>query len=392
MPSQRDDPHVRNTVHGAVTTSVQAERIGAVHLHTGPRAPVADWASHALLEPEALVHAEAAVSRLVTAISGADAPSAVTVSGAGGLGKTAITHAAVTRIAAEGVFDRIVWASAKNSRFSSSEAEDAALHSVHWHDVVRIVSGQLGCPLPANQALWEQALSGFLGHELAGTRLLVVVDNLEHVHAAHRVIGRLRELGLRHPHKVVATTRWAVLGDDLDVSDVRVRPLSPEQSCDLVRVVAEGTDLGAADDADLAPLHAITEGNPFLIKLACRRYLVTGRSMDLVLAELGTAADRLGGRVRAWLFDRSLDELRDRSGEEDALGLLFAFCAASRGGSLSYRGLLEESGVAPEAFDPVLETACRLGLVRPSDRNRRYSIHSLLYQYTCPLAWRADRG
>jgi hypothetical protein len=31
----------------------------------------------------------------------------------------------------------------------------------------------------------------------------------------------------------------------------------------------------------------------------------------------------------------------------------------------------------------LVEVACRLTLLRPSDRNRRYSIHSLLYVYTC---------
>ncbi|MFC0435504.1 NB-ARC domain-containing protein [Kutzneria buriramensis] len=378
------------SVHG-----VQAHRIDHVTIYNAPPEsatetpkPPRGWEFYALVEPQRLIHVSELVAGLADEIAGTHSP-AITVSGEGGLGKTAVTHAAVSAVAEDGGFTHLVWASAKNARFSATEAGEASLDSIYWHDVLRMIAAQLGCPLPANQALWEHELRRFVATELRAGRLLVVVDNLEMVRAAEQVIHRLRALGFRHPHKIVATTRWSVVGDDLDVRDFVVPPLTPAKTCDLVRLVAADTnsDLATAGDDKLAAVHEITEGNPFLIKLITRRFVVTGRPLDHVIAELGGATgDRLGGRVRAWLFDGSLDELRTRSSQEHALGLLYAFCATSRGGSLAYDALQAAAGIE-DGFDEVLGTACRLGLIRPSNHNELYSIHSLLYQYMCPLAW-----
>jgi nucleoside phosphorylase len=353
--------------------------------------PTFDWESYALVEPQALVHVADLVAELADSMASTRSTSAITVSGAGGLGKTAVTHAAVLRVSAEEQFSRVVWASAKNTRFSATDVGGVALDSIYWHDVLRIIAEQLGYPLPPHQPLWEYELSRFLAHDLHGARVLVVIDNLEFVRTADRVIGRLRDLGLRHPHKVVATTRWAIADETFEVRDFGIPPLTPTRTYDLVRLLAEGagSDLGVATNDELAPIYEITEGNPFLIRLIARRFIVTGRSLDRVIGELGTATgNKLGNRVRAWLFDQSLDELRARSSQEQAVRLLFTFCVSGRGGSLTYEQLRAETDSPDdERFDDLLETACRLGLVRPSNHNRRYSIHSLLYQYTCPLAW-----
>ncbi len=352
---------------------------------------LSSWHSYALVEPQELIHVDNLVDDLTRAVLSETTSSALTVSGVGGVGKTAITYAAVERIAAASDFTHLVWASAKNTRFSAADVSGASVESIYWHDVVRMIGSQLECVLAPSQALWEQQLRAHIEHELDGARLLVVVDNLEVVRAADRVIQRLRELGVRRPHKILATTRWAVTQEDLDVRDLRVPPLGAEETYDLVRLVADGTgsDLATAADRELRPIYEITEGNPFLIKLITRRYVVTGRSLQRIIDELKTVSfGKLGKRVRAWLFDQSLDELRTRSSEDDAVRLLFSFCVSGRGNSMAYKELRDESSIVEdERFEAVLEAACRLGLVRPSDRNKRYSIHSLLYEYTCPLAW-----
>ncbi|MBP2334860.1 hypothetical protein JOF41_001038 [Saccharothrix coeruleofusca] len=407
--ARRSAPHEHTTGNNVVDNiggSVQAGHIEQVHLHTpapprarppaesspgDPHRSLSTWQSHALVEPQELVHVQEVVAELARAIANPTSTAAISVSGAGGLGKTAITHAAVQQVATSEHFTHVVWASAKNTRFSNAGQGDASVDSIYWHDVLRMIAAQLNCPLSPNQALWEQELTDYLAGAPADTRALVVVDNLEVVHAADRVFERLGALGLRHPHVVVVTSRWAVVDEGTDVRDFRIVPLTPAQTYDLVRLLAAdtGSDLGTAQDEDLAPVFGITEGNPFLIKLITRRFIVTGRSLERVISELRSVADgKLGGRVRTWLFDRSLDELSARFSQEDAVGLLFSFCASGRGDSLTYHELRAESGVASDdRFESLLETACRLSLVRPSDRNRRYSVHSLLYEYTCPLAW-----
>jgi hypothetical protein len=61
-----------------------------------------------------------------------------------------------------------------------------------------------------------------------------------------------------------------------------------------------------------------------------------------------------------------------------------AFCAKDKGDAFGYEELAAVSGIGePSQFEHVMETACRLALVQPSDMNRRYSIHSLLHEFTC---------
>ena len=52
---------------------------------------------------------------------------------------------------------------------------------------------------------------------------------------------------------------------------------------------------------------------------------------------------------------------------------------------MRYEELLEWSGMSTNegAFRQMLETACGLALIRPANRNHEYSIHSLLYEFTC---------
>ncbi|MFC5903653.1 esterase/lipase family protein [Streptomyces zhihengii] len=354
------------------------------------------WERHVLIEPEELIHVDDVIGQVTDAIrdAGATAASAVAVWGEGGLGKTAITHAAVRRIAAGDAFTRIVWASARNARFSSANATEASVNAMYWHDLLRIVARQLDCELPPAQALWESELRTHVEQRLGGDRVLVVVDNLEYVDAADAVIGQLRALGFRRPHRIVATTRLKSSGDESGVRNIAIHPLGERESYNLVRLTARdgGSDLAGARDEELGSVYGITEGNPFLIKLITRRYAVGGLPLYRVIEELRQATAELGAAVKAWLFEQSLDELARRSSHEEAVRLLFSFCANGRGGSMTYGELLAESCRPDDAgrFDSLVTSACRLGLVRASGRDRRYSVHSLLFDHTCPGAGSAE--
>ncbi|MEU9404294.1 NB-ARC domain-containing protein [Streptomyces sp. NPDC048281] len=353
---------------------------------------LSSWERYALVEPDQLIHVDKVIDDVATAIedTGATGRSAVAVWGEGGLGKTAITYAAVQRVAAHSGFTHVVWASARNTRFSAANASEVSVNSIYWHDLLRIIARQLDCPLPAPQALWADELRTHIETRLRDARLLLVVDNLEVVHAADEVIEQLRALGLRRPHRIVATTRRQASEDELDVRNIRITPLGEQESYNLVRLAARdgNSELAGARDEELRSVFDITEGNPFLIKLIARRYAVSGLPLPQIIDELRRVTGDLGKKVRLWLFEKSLEELAERSARQDARRLIFSFCANGRGGSMTYEELLEESvdPVDSDRFNALLTAACRLGLVRASGRDRRYSIHSLLYEHTCPVA------
>ncbi|MGP2436571.1 esterase/lipase family protein [Streptomyces sp. JW3] len=360
-----------------------------------------DWRRHVLLSEEELIHVDDLVERLTGVIEHSSSASAIAVHGDGGLGKTAVTFAAVSRVAAAGCFTHVVWASARNTRFATDDPNSQAINHIYWNDLLSMLAVQIGCELSPSQALWEREFTSHLKNELGESRVLIVIDNLEFVAAADRVVERLRTLGIRPPHKIVATTRWNSERHDFDVHNIAVHPLAEQHTYDLARLAARGgnSDLQSARNNDLAPIYRITDGNPFLIKLIVSQYVASGKSLSRIIEDLAALPDEavLAGRVRGWLFERSLDELSRRSSPHDALRLLFAFCANGRGGSMTYEDLASETvamspGLDKRSFDELLSSACRLNLLRPSDMNRKYSIHSLLYEHTCPAsALRRDR-
>ncbi|MEH0631935.1 alpha/beta fold hydrolase [Streptomyces bottropensis] len=363
---------------------------GAPHAPAARHRSLTSWDRYVLIEPEELIHVDKVIDDVTAAIEDprGTAASAVAVHGEGGLGKTAITHAAVQRVTKGDSFTHVVWASARNARFSAANASEASVNSMYWHDLLRIIAQQVDCELSTAQALWEGELRDHIERRLTDARVLVVVDNLEYVDAADEVIEQLRSLGFRRPHRIVATTRLKSSGNDMGVRNIAIHPLGERESSNLVRLTARdsGSDLADARDEELDSIYGITEGNPFLTKLITRRYAVSGLPLPRIIDELRQVTGELGSAVKAWLFEQSLEELARRSSRKEARRLLFSFCANGRGGAMSYEELLEES-VRPDdvnRFNTLITSACRLGLVRASGRDRRYSIHSLLYEHTCP--------
>jgi len=175
------------------------------------------------------------------------------------------------------------------------------------------------------------------------------------------------------------------------VPDIRIRPLGADDTIALVREIGAGDDeLACSADLSLLPIHQIAEGNPFLVKLIVRRYLRTGRPLTAVIGELTslggsrTQPRTLGGAVRRYLYEQSLNELARRFDRDSARRLMASFCFAPRGETLDAEELRAWSQLPKAvAFDQLLEAACGLALIRPSQRNLRYSIHSLLYEFTC---------
>ena len=239
--------------------------------------------------------------------------------------------------------------------------------------------------------MWEQDLAEGVSRLDHRERILTVIDKLESTEDAEGIVRQLQNLGLVRPHKVVVTTRWSMQSHSSPVTEFPVPSLRRTDAIALIRHLGRGDrDLEIARPEALDPMLAVTEGNPFLIKLVIRHYLATHRSLQLVISELTelreeteSAGASLGHQVREHLYLRSLNQLADRFGSFSQ-NLMSSFCAKDRGDSFSYPELAAVSGISESGqFDQVLEYACRLALVRSSDMNRSYSIHSLLHEFTC---------
>jgi NB-ARC domain len=376
--------------------SVEAARQYATNPHASKPAqfrPEGPWRQHAIVDHDKLFGVAQLVDDVATAVSSQSANWIVSLFGDGGIGKTTAAYEAAVRCAQQHSFSRIAWASATNVSSKPSSAGDPT-GAIYWSELLRSIAGQLDVDLGLSRSLWERDIARALAAMADSDRVLTVIDNLESSDDAADLVERLQELGLVRPHKLVVTTRWSVQKHSNPVTEFLVPSLRQADAIALVRHLGRADrELQAAPPEALAPIFTITEGNPFLIKIVIKHYLVTHRALELTLAELmdlrgnGSPHGSIGEQVREHLYLRSLSQLSQQFGDDVSRQFMSSFCAKDRGDSFGYSELRAISGIPdPDMFRDVLESACRIALVRSTDLNRAYSIHSLLHEFTCRRA------
>jgi len=354
---------------------------------------VRGWHRYASVSHEVLFGVEQIIGRLRAGLRSTSGGWILCVRGAGGVGKTALAYEVARVAEQEGAFDRVLWTTVKGEASLLGIGE---MSQPTWGDTVAGLADQLEVPLSASRTLWDRELGDAIRRQDAGTRFLTVVDNLESSGTATSIVDRLVELGFVRPHKLLLTSRWVVPDRWNLVKEQLVRGLAPKDAIALARHEgASDEQLSAAPDSAFSPIVRITEGNPYLIKLIVRRYLSSGLPLERVVQDLIAAAGHLGSQkdslahgARDYLFDGSLKELDRRAGSKAAHMLMAAFCVKRRGEEVDYGELKDISGLADAAFDDVLRCGCELELIQASNLNQRYSIHSLLYEFTVgPMEW-----
>ncbi|MDF9817211.1 NB-ARC domain-containing protein [Streptomyces sp. SPB162] len=348
------------------------------------------WRRHANgVEHDRLFGVDTLTAQLAEVLTGAGGNWILSLYGIGGAGKTAVAFDVVGLCRRSGKFDHIVWASAKNAARENAFSERDPLALAYWQDVIGSISSQLGLGTEVSRELWEERLHDHIEALSPEERILLVVDNLEGLEDVTSVVDSLQRLGLRQPHRLLLTSRHRERSRR--VVSRMVPPLKDEDALAFVRHLGvDDPSLVALPDRKLGVIAERTEGNPFLIKLVVRTYLESARAIDMVLGDLSDLGNGAGGdgralghQVRDYLFTRSLNELEGMYGQENVVRLIGAFGTKRAGDSLEYRELQRVSGIQSDGtFAAILRSSCRMSLVRPSQVNKRYSIHSLLYDFT----------
>jgi len=190
----------------------------------------------------------------------------VTVSGAGGVGKTALAHklcdSFLSLPPSKFPFDAIIWVSAKEERLSLTGIEklDPSLKSYEdlVHAVLEIVGADvLDESLEAKQQRFDTLLS------LCDKGLMFVVDNLETIQD-ERLIEFIKEVP--SPHKVLITSR---LGLGEIEKRYALKHLSEGDAITLLRCIAREKqlhDLAGKPDSVLRPYAQRMDCYPLAIK------------------------------------------------------------------------------------------------------------------------------
>jgi len=308
----------------------------------------------------------------------------ISLYGEGGLGKTAIAYEAVTRYAAAAGFTRIGWVSAKTLQLLPDGVllKDGSAE-LHWSNLVKKLADQLNIHLGDNSSGWITDFQRGIRSCPIDERYLLIVDNLETVDDVDEAIQYLSSNAIVNPHKILITTRHALLGKVQYLVERHVKGLELEPSLRFIRSLGNGVIEEASDD-ELLPIVEVTEGNPLLMKLFVTRLLTSHLPLAYIITELQAVNQRLGKNIIDYLYAESLSVLEQRCGLDASHWILNAFCPLGAGDSVSYEALRTYSGIEDEEmFRNTLRVACDLSLIRASKLNSLYSIHSLLWKFVC---------
>src|SRR5260370_18630219 len=141
-----------------------------------------------------------------------------------------------------------------------------------------------------------------------------MVDNLETVDDVDEAIQSLGSNALVNPHKILITTRHALLGKVQYLVERHVKGLYLEPALRFIRSLGNVAIEEASDD-ELRPIVEVTEGNPLLIKLFVTRLFMSHLPFPLVLAELQAVNQRLWRNIIAYLYAKSLSALEHQCGK-----------------------------------------------------------------------------
>ena len=340
--------------------------------------------NNAVVDHTQLFGADTLIEKVKDDIFTPQAAWVISLCGEGGLGKTAIAYEAVARYAAAAGFTRIGWGSAKTLQLLPDGAllRDGSAE-LHWSNLVKKLANQLEIRLGDNSSGWITDFQRGIRSLSPGERCLLIVDNLETVKDVDEAIQYLGSNSIVNPHKILLTTRHALLGKVRHLVERHVRGLDFEPALHFIRSLGNAA-LEEASDDELRPIVEVTEGNPLLIKLFVTRLFMSHLPFPLVLAELQAVNQRLGRNIIDYLYAESLSVLEQQCGKDAAHWILNAFCPLGAGDGVSYEALRTYSGIEDEEmFRNTLRIACDLSLIRTSKLNALYSIHSLLWNFVC---------
>lgn len=313
------------------------------------------------------------LSELTERLESPNAPHMLLVEGLGGIGKTALTVAALRRILDGDTFDDIAWVTAQQQRFLFS----GNVHHLHnpVHDTASVILALAEQLLPVSARplpFVADTVLPLLRTRLSTQRTLLVVDNLETLSETEALIARLGTLA--DPTKLLFTSR-VYPSSDRPLYRLVVPELQQRHAGQMVRHLAEQAGIEALtheDDALLVDIYAALGGHPLALRLLvgqCRHH-----SPADVLDALRTRQGRTEGQLYSFIYQQIWNNL-----DEPTRDVLLAFILTpSDGADRAY--LIAASGFDERSVHSAVAQLVDLNMVEHrlnQAGQSRYAIHSL---------------
>jgi hypothetical protein len=318
-----------------------------------------------------LIGVEEHLDVLTDLLTQAGPPWLVTLTGMGGIGKTALADALVRRLLNGSHSFEFGWVTARQSVFNlGGSIQPAETPALSVHELVQTLVRQLTddsepAPLGSHEAMH------WLTRRLKAEAHLIFIDNLETLVDVEALLPALRRL--TGPSRFVLTSRHSLFSEP-DIHHFTVPELSQLHALDLLRNEAQLRNLArvaAASDGELQPIFDAVGGNPLALRLVVGQLHVHG--LDTVLDDLTTAYSPTADSLYTFIYRRAWEYLNER----ERSVLLAMPMLSDDGGAISYLAAITQ--LDEGELHPVLNRLVTLNLVesRGGLHERRYAIHNL---------------
>lgn len=185
----------------------------------------------------------------------------VTLKGLGGIGKTSLALEVATQCAEKGLFDVIIWASARDLDLGETSSRPVKPDVETLEDLANLnaaLFSQLGDLVEGTVIEW---FSDLLSSEKHG-RVLWILDNFETVHAPEDTVQFIANK-LHQENRVLITTRHREYQGDYAIP---VMGMEEPEFLQLVKACARIHGI-LIDDKRIQNMHIDCEGHPYIAKL-----------------------------------------------------------------------------------------------------------------------------
>ena len=234
-----------------------------------------------------LVGRDEPLEKSLSALRDPNGPLFISISGIGGIGKTAIAYEIADRCSQEKLFYSVLWFSAKQQIVQGRHVINIKQSFSSLEDVIDNFYGQLKLDLDVKK--FDVKLNLIQRHIKAQPYLLIL-DNLETLKDNEKVINIFASL--LNPSRAVLTSRQ-IIDTSSRSYNIKLKGLEEAKSIEFTRLEANErgvSSLAQGSDTLLKTIHRETGGMPLAIKLVISEVL-SGLNIDEVLKRLHIAKD-----------------------------------------------------------------------------------------------------
>ncbi|MGK7896173.1 MAG: NB-ARC domain-containing protein [Xenococcus sp. (in: cyanobacteria)] len=300
----------------------------------------------------------------------------MSLTGAGGIGKTSLTEKLVGEYAADSGFYKLAWTTAKRVYLAADMSVQKTNNrgDTNAGRIIYDIASQLDLNLPPANTDHFAALQ----KKLKSEPYLIVIDNLETLREYEFLLERFNPFDPMcniRPSKIIFTSRKDLKTHNFAVREIKLTGIDKSATFEMIRYQGQELDMiQQALDEELEPIYQKTQGNPLMVLLVINLLKIYHEPLDKIFERFEQNQD-----FQDFLYEESIFSLSD-----NAMRVLNTVIEFSPNSVISHSDLQQSSGLNDDEFIQAITESSRLNLLdssRSLTSESRYSIHSLLYEF-----------